>query len=467
MKLAYKLSFLLLALYFLTRLFNLFSLPLFLDESLYLRMSQDIVSKNHIWVSFTDGKEPLFFWLLALFIKGISPAIVAGRLLSVLSGSVTLLGVFIASKKLFNLRTAFIASVLFVFSPFTFFYHRLALLDSFLVMLMTWACVFFVLSFSKKSHYLFLTLTGIFWGLALLTKTLAQVYFLTFLATIIIYGVWQKQINAKNILSFGIIIFLVSLIYFPLRLAPGFSQIANKNTIFAYPVSFAISHPQIILIANLKSAVKDWWPDFFGLPALIAFALTSILILRSRKLLLLYALVILPFVGESFIAKIYFPRYLLFSSIPFFIIVAFGLREIIRVNRKLGYLSFLLVFVIPCLSFANLLFFNNPAVLPEIEKWQYYYGWPSGSCMQLPGNYLSSKLTNAKITVLIPNAGVGEALKQKFYRNNQLVLLENQNSTMPLNYIVRNYYQSQTAIAGKQVVLGNDICQQSPKLYEL
>lgn len=80
-------------LYWITRLINLTILPIFTDEAIYIRWGQ-IVLGDPVWkfISLTDGKQPLFIWLMAPLLKVITDPLVAGRLVSIISGFFGLLG---------------------------------------------------------------------------------------------------------------------------------------------------------------------------------------------------------------------------------------------------------------------------------------------------------------------------------------------------------------------------------------
>ena len=77
--------------YFATRLPNLNSLPVFGDEAIYMRWSQVIKNVETLrFIPLNDGKQPLFMWLVVPLLKYFSP-LIAGRLLSIISGYFILL----------------------------------------------------------------------------------------------------------------------------------------------------------------------------------------------------------------------------------------------------------------------------------------------------------------------------------------------------------------------------------------
>src|SRR3990167_11134103 len=119
------------ALFFLLRLPNLTLQPIFADEAIYIRWAQVMRAEPTLrFLPLSDGKTPLFMWAMIPFLKFFHDPLFAGRLLSVASGFFTLLGVFFLAKKVFNIRTAFWASLLYAVTPYSVFFDRMALVDS-------------------------------------------------------------------------------------------------------------------------------------------------------------------------------------------------------------------------------------------------------------------------------------------------------------------------------------------------
>src|SRR3989344_7318033 len=85
--------------YFFTRLVNLKIIPIFTDEAIYSRWAQVALhDPANRFMSLEDGKQPLFIWLAAIFQKFISDPLVAGRLVSVLAGFGSTVGIYLLAK---------------------------------------------------------------------------------------------------------------------------------------------------------------------------------------------------------------------------------------------------------------------------------------------------------------------------------------------------------------------------------
>src|SRR5512132_3581212 len=92
-------------LYFVLRLPGLMALPIFCDESVYLRYAQLIARApvSRALLSVVDPKPPLHYWLLALVFRTTSDPLLSARLLSVVAGAVSVLVLFPLCRELASL----------------------------------------------------------------------------------------------------------------------------------------------------------------------------------------------------------------------------------------------------------------------------------------------------------------------------------------------------------------------------
>ena len=73
---------------------NLNSLPVFADESIYIRWAQVMKAEATLrFLPLSDGKQPLFMWTAIPFLKLFSDPLVAGRGFSGFAGLGTLVGI--------------------------------------------------------------------------------------------------------------------------------------------------------------------------------------------------------------------------------------------------------------------------------------------------------------------------------------------------------------------------------------
>jgi 4-amino-4-deoxy-L-arabinose transferase-like glycosyltransferase len=104
-------------------------LPVFVDESIYLRWAQVMRAESTLrFLPLSDGKQPLFMWMVIPFMKLISDPLLAGRVFSALCGLFTTVGIGVAGFILFsNIKLALSASLLWAVIPYAVFFDRMAL----------------------------------------------------------------------------------------------------------------------------------------------------------------------------------------------------------------------------------------------------------------------------------------------------------------------------------------------------
>lgn len=137
---------------FLSRIINLTSIPIFTDEAIYIRWAQiGLTDPAQRYIALTDGKQPLMTWAMYPFLRLFSDPLFAGRFVSVLTGIAACLGVYFVSKELFGRKAAVFSSLLYIISPFTLIYDKLALMDSMLAAFGIWSLYLEVLMIKKNT----------------------------------------------------------------------------------------------------------------------------------------------------------------------------------------------------------------------------------------------------------------------------------------------------------------------------
>src|SRR3990167_10723370 len=95
-----------------SRLYNLDLIPIFADEAIYIRWAQLMAYDwHHLFVPLTDGKTPLFMWLLAPPLRFNFDPLLTGRVLSATAGLGTVAGIYFLAGKLFEAKSARLAAV--------------------------------------------------------------------------------------------------------------------------------------------------------------------------------------------------------------------------------------------------------------------------------------------------------------------------------------------------------------------
>src|SRR3989344_1275647 len=159
-------------LYWVSRLTDLTQLPIFTDEAIYVRWAQ-IAEQDSAWrfISLTDGKQPMLIWVGIIALKIFSDPLFAVRFVSVVSGFFGMIGLGLLGRELFKSTTiGILSSFLYLISPFTLMYDRMALMDSIITMFSVWS-LYVAILLVRLVRLDLSFIIGLFLGGGVLTKT--------------------------------------------------------------------------------------------------------------------------------------------------------------------------------------------------------------------------------------------------------------------------------------------------------
>lgn len=368
--------------FFVFRLINLDIIPVFVDEAIYVRWSQVMRAEATLrFLPLSDGKQPLFMWLMIPFLKFISDPLIAGRVVSVFAGAGSLLGIGVLTWYLYKKLTISAISVfLYAIVPFTVFFDRMALADSLLNMFGIWSLIFSVL-FAKSKRLDQAMILGFFLGGGLITKSPAIIYYLWLALALIFFGNLNKlsKSNIKDlILGVLAVIFISQAINSILRLGPGFSQIGARNQDYVFSLKEVLNHPFNALIGNLKSTTSWLWL-LFTPPVFITIFLGLFNKKRLPEKIFILLVCLAPLFAQGLIAKVYTSRYILFASTPLLILAASGIYCLLTRKQLFLKLAALSSLVIP--MYISFVYITTPEKAPMsydmrsgyLEEWT--AGW--------------------------------------------------------------------------------------------
>lgn len=398
---------LLLIIFFVSRLTNLTKIPIFTDEAIYIRWSQiGAADANWRFISLTDGKQPMFTWIMMVLLR-VMPAdpLFIGRLVSVIAGAASVVGIGLLGAMLFNNVTiGFISSLLYTISPFSLMYDRMALYDSLVATFSIWSLYLAVLLVRKVRLDVALIL-GMMLGLGMLNKTSGFFSLYLLPTTLILFDIYEKRRFQRLVQWFlyALTAAIISqLLYSILRLSPFFHIISQKDAVFVYPFKEWMTHPFLFLQGNLRG-MFDWLRHYFTLPVFAA-SLLALFIPSTRKKeeILLYIWWIVPFIGLASFAKILYPRFILFMAMPLQILAALMLFKALLWVKNVTFRNIiLLAFFVPSLI-TDYFIVVNPvyAPIPYADKGQYINDWPSGWGIAEVNAYLTEQSKDKKIYVI-------------------------------------------------------------------
>lgn len=377
------------------RLINLTKIPVFADEAIYVRWSQVMRAEQTLrFLPLSDGKQPLFMWLVIPFFKVFSDPLFAGRFVSIIAGIGTLLGVMILSHLLFKNKIATVVAALFyAFSPFTFFFDRLALADSLLSMFGIWTFIFAYLT-TTRQRLDFAMLTGFALGGAWLTKSPA-LFFTLMLPTFWLFAPWKNKVRENlpvfvKSLSLSLISILIGYgFYNILRLGPNFHLIASRNMDYVYPISHILVRPFDPLKTFITASFK--WYFVMGPVSLLVLGITGIFsnikkCWKEIAILLFWFLV--PLIIQCEFAKTLTARYILYP-LPYLMILAASV--FVTGNKLVKKIAglFIFLFIIQSGIFIYHLISNpEKANLPRVERSGYLEEWTAGQGIKETAEYL-------------------------------------------------------------------------------
>lgn len=393
-------------LYFFIRLFHILMLPIFTDEAIYLRWTE-VAANDPSWrfISLTDGKQPMYVWVAILFFKVIHDPLLAGRLVSVLTGFISTIGMFFLGRELFkNTKIGLLTSLLYTLYPFAVVYDKMAMYDSMVAMFMIWILYFTVLLVRHVRLDLGMIL-GMIIGGGMLTKSDADFGFILLPFSLLLFPFKKKHFDKKRLLHFVIFalvaIVIANVMYQILRLSPYFYIIGQKNLTFIYSFSDWIRAPFAFVVGNTQG-LGGWFIEYMTVPFLVL-VISSFFVDKKflpEKLLLLIWF-IFPFGALAFFGKILYPRYLLSMTISLLPLGAYALFALQQKTKQVS-MKILLFVIFTSMFLINDYFLLTNfayAYIPQSDKGQFLTDWPSGVGVNQTVSYLQQESQQGKIYV--------------------------------------------------------------------
>ncbi len=421
---------LLIALYFFTRLYHLTILPIFFDEAIFIKWAKIIASSNQQWfIPFSGGKNILLPWLAVPFLKIFPPAdfLIAGRIPSVIAGFFSILATYKIGRLLFTSKVALLASFFVTIAPFNLLYDRMALYDSLLCAVLAWTAYF-----TFKTATTLKTADGWKWGLALGIGHLAKATAIFYsLLTPLVFIILSYQKTKKTIFKLIAISFLTSqLVANWTIISRGYFEYQQKALAHTPTTQSLLVNPFLVFTRNI-SWTFDWLTSYYTLPIFITVLISFGYLLKVQRIkaLAFLALTVVPVFIFCFIARDYFPRYLLFTTPIVFLSLSYFICSVtFRFKNKLLLKAFLVLglLFLP-LKFDYHLLTNPPeAELPQADNWQYITGFPSSYGFAPIYRFLDTKLRNGPVTLVVEGSysHYPYAFELYYWNNKNITIME-------------------------------------------
>ncbi|MBI2326163.1 glycosyltransferase family 39 protein [Candidatus Collierbacteria bacterium] len=398
-----------LILFFGLRLPALTRIPVFVDEAIYIRWSQIMRHEPSLrFLPLSDGKQPLFMWATMSSLKIFSDPLVAGRMVSVIAGVMSLFGIaFLTFVLTQNFFLSSLSSLIYALLPFSVFFDRMALVDSLLSAFGLWSLGLGALLIRKTRLDLALLL-GFAIGFGLITKSPAIFFYLwqpiLFLALFDFHAPRLRSRLAK-LLIFWLITFILSqAIYNILRLGANFHLVGSRNQDYLFSIREVLAHPANPLIGNSKTTVLWLW--YLFTPPLFLCLLASFFS-RFRKISFwILFLSLSALTAQAFIAKVYTSRYILFAAMPLIFPITLGLHELGHHLKKL-WLAIPIILLWPLILSGVLIASPEKANLPFDMRSGYLEDWTAGWGQKEVATYLIDRASRGEKSVVITDGFFG------------------------------------------------------------
>lgn len=313
------------------------------DEQTYSQMAYYMVKSGdylnlHAFgeLAIWTGKPPLLMWLMALSYQAFGVTDFAARFFSPIFGALSLVFVYFLGKQLYN-RTVGLLSVIILgtFSTFYLFATH-AMTDVLLTCLILGSFYFFVLSQEKNSTGWFAPLSGVFFGLAFLTKQTGALLIPVILILYLVLS--QRSLKVLLTKQFGLFLAAALAVIAPwviyMTVCYGFDF---WNTYFLYSTVTRLASPveghvhgYLYYFNYLSSSETLLWV------ALLPFAvgLSGYYMFKHRKADILLVAWIAVVLGAFTLAQTKIYYYILPAYPAFALAVASMLNQIYNVVKK-------------------------------------------------------------------------------------------------------------------------------------
>ena len=343
--------------YLITRLINLTLLPIFTDETNYLDWGwREIHTSGRFFYSLYDAKQPLVMWFFGIFQSFTSDPLLAGRLVSVLTGLLTLVGLYKISKNP-------LVPILYTLSPIFLFFDRQALMESSLVAAGVWTAYFLIKFIHSPTFKTSLPL-GLVLGLSLYIKSNALLFSVSAFVVIALAAIKNPKFRFSYLtLSFVILIFTF-LVTSPMLLQPSFWKYIHLSTQYSPSLSQA-ANPRL------------WFQNTFNILDISFWQLTPLVFIsavlgirrqiKTHGYLLIFLAI--PLILEVFIAKFIVNRYV----VPFLPLLLIFAADFLSRHKTLFFVSLLTTLIPAAVQI------TNPALylksLSRVSPNSYYGGY--------------------------------------------------------------------------------------------
>lgn len=406
--------------YFVIHLWQLTLLPVFADESIYIRWAQLAIDNwsQYLFFPLNDGKTPLFIWTLIPFQFIFSDQLFAARFVSVLVGLLQLFMTKAIVKELGGRTKAQWLSVFLVsILPFWYMYHRFALMDA--MMCLCISMVIFgsikMIQFKKNDVVIapiWIAITGIALGLGIWTKLPAVFVIPALPFFVFLPSKWVKTTALKQLIAIGLSIFLGLVIFLSLKISPSFAQLFRRSSDFAFPIG------EVLFQGKWRQTLPSiptyllyffsylTWPVIF-----LSFA--GVFSKKNRRVTFVFLTVIAAFSGFFFLfGRVVYSRYFLPLALPFTVLTVLNAQVLFDkyFTQQQSVSKKIIAATVTTFLFGSIVSQSFQTILPSLmdsnavpyvssDREQYLTTWSSGIGISETVSYIHQQSLKQSIAV--------------------------------------------------------------------
>ena len=272
-------------LYLFLRLYHLTAIPIFNDEAIYLDWGwREIHHFDLLFYSLYDAKPPLLMWLFGITSLFAPTMLFAGRLVSVIFGYLTFIGIWKLTKKVGSTQMAVLACLLYICIPIFSFFDRQALMESAIGTIGVWSCLITLKLYeTEKIRWTFML--GIVLGGGYLIKTSALVFFVPTMIFLIYDLISKKHIRGKCITNILVCGFTGFFIVLPMLLQKLYWETLPTNDRYSLKINEILSIPWSHWLKLLSDTSQILFFHLTPLPLIVLVVATIVIIFQGPRYL--------------------------------------------------------------------------------------------------------------------------------------------------------------------------------------
>ena len=380
-----------------SRIWRIDALPLHVDEGIHLRTALKVFEGDLLW-HVSNGKI-IGHWPIALLLPQNQPVFVA-RMATVLLVMLGFAAGYALVRRLFGPRAAGLAALLWIASPFQFFFERTALMDAqtgALVVLALWVGL---LALQHKRAWI-AVLTGLILLTAILYKLTAAPAVATLGFVLLFYGQYPLRQRIRTLLIIGATLAICVVIPLPFIL-PRLLASSGGASLGSFSPGFDLAQ----ITANLQAFI-DALTGFGDLTWALLIVGLLLLLLRRGKEGLVLILAPLPLLAAIIVlsSEVYM-RYFAVLLPLYLIIGGAGLGTFLDALRQRlwRWVTTAILAGLLLLGFVPfaLTAYSHPGdlTLPQFMRWQYLTEHSSGFGLREAMLDLPHTITRRDLTIV-------------------------------------------------------------------